>query len=468
MIDLKLQCPELLQQISGFPVDGTGTALPAILEETNILQKTLRAKLGLADGETTFEQSVSVNFESTFKESSNLIVSLIDSKDREGMKLFDNTLASGMKITRAISRQVATNAYIGSLGQAILSRDAESLGYALKKELPKFNPKDGIIGILRDPMLLVQNFYSEVKAMQNKSVGFTIDPLMFIRGCNSPNYSSCYTINRSYNSAAPISLGLSGYAGMIYSRDGNSVIGRCWVVFSPDFKSFCVMKSYGFLPDDVIDTVCGWLCTLLDNSATWLCSKVDAELRTSRNYTGVYGDPVYKAYSCSNEFVPFLPTPMSTCIICGKKHYRSVIMCDECYSLLSKCAICGNFMFKDPNHRIQLCSSCLKKKEVCPDCGSIIDAGTTCHCKNKENKCTFCDETAIITMNGISLCSSCAEILSTHNKCEVCGTEGAMYPYKKHTLCQSCFARVTVIEQRNREINDSVREKINAIRSEGR
>lgn len=448
MLDLKTQCPELLHQLPGFPVDGTGTALEDILKAIAANQTALRKKLGMTDGQTTLEQSVETDLEKSFSKTQHLIAALLSDEDKNNADIFNNRLASGMKITRAIMRRVASGDHLKSFLNALSSSGVMS-SVELARELPKMPVTSGL-DLIKDPMTFVQNFYSEVAAIKGKSVGFTLDPLMFIRGCNSANYSSCYTIRKEYNSAAPITLGLSGSVAMIYSRDANTILGRCWVVFAPDYKSFCVLKEYGFLPKEVIDTVCGWISTLLNPDKVWYVNdRPCTELFLSRTEQGVYNDPIKRVYSCDAgeyiNYVPYLNVTTSRCIICGKFHGEPQILCPSCRSTYTtRCDKCGSFMWRDTEHMIQLCTTCLKSKVFCPDCGNIHDADKECVCKRTDIVCSFCGDKSIVSYQGVHMCAECAEIIHNKTTCEVCGAEGLMYPYNKHCLCQTCFTYATM------------------------
>lgn len=468
-LDLKVQCPELLQQVSGFPNDGKGTALPDILEEIDCNQSALRKALGFADGETTLEQSIKTDLEKQFSLSSNIIFSLLDEQAHEVIMsdmsmLWSNRLPSGTKISKAIARRVADGSYIESLGKYLLTVHSDTFLSKLKEELPKYNI-DSSMSLMKDPMVFVQNFFSEIAAAQNKIIGFTIDTLMFLRGCNSPNYSSCYKIDREYNSMSALSLGLSGMAGMIYIRDNSSILGRCWVTFDPKFSSFCVLKTYGFLTESAIATVCQWLCTLLNKDTTWYSSNSvveedawgDIEYRLHLDPTmdtcGVYGDPVVKIYTSgiSNNKVTVnttinLVTPR--CIICGKRDNNSRIFCGSCRTnVLAKCQVCDRLMFKDTQHSVQICSSCLSKKEICPICGAIKNKGEECKCEGKKSSCAFCGNEATIKVNNIAICADCAQAMMK-DTCDLCGSHGVMYPLGKKALCFNCFSHAVQYEFR--------------------
>ena len=473
MLNLKTQCPELLRELPGFPVEGTGNALEDICKAIHANQKTLRGKLGMTDDQTTLEQSVETDLSKSFSITRELVSSLLSEEDKKDMDIFDNRLKSGMKVTRAIMRRVASGEHFKDFLNTMYQLGVVSSN-DLSNELPKL-PKASGLDILKDPMTLVQNFYSEVAAIRGKSIGFTLDPLMFIRGANSANFSSCYTIRKEFNSAAPITLGLSGSVAMIYSRDANTILGRCWVIFAPDYKSFIVLREYGFLPKEVIDTVCGWISTLLKPDVTWFrTDRCSRDLMVSHTEQGIYGDPIKRAYSYDKNdgnlvnYVPYIINTLSRCIICGKIHGESRIICSSCRSrYLATCEKCGSLMFRDNEHTVQLCAKCLGSKVICPDCGSVHDSDKECICKKKTTTCSFCGDTAIISYHGISMCATCAEIIHTKTTCEACGAEGMMYPYNKHCLCQTCFTHVTKSGRNNLRVTDrATAEKLSAILQE--
>ena len=455
-IDLKVQCPELLQQVSGFPNDGKGTALADILFECECNQKAMREALGFAEGETTLEQESTVDLESSFSYSKNVIEALLNKDDKEYIEknpnaLWDNRLESGMKVSKAITRRIADGSYIEPLAKLLFNTDTRIFETRIHTELPKY-PIDfmSMFTIMKDPSVFIQNFFSEVAAAKGKFIGFTIDPLMFIRGTNSPNYSSCYKIERNYNSMSSISLGMAGHVGMIYSRDNASILGRCWVVFSPTFKSFVVLKSYGFLPDDTVTTVCQWLCTLLDKDSTWYSSdETGFHIESTRDEVGIYNDPIVKQYSSHiserNEMnVSFsVNAVVPKCLICGTRVESNKIFCVDCSrTKVSKCVNCGSLMLKDNEHTIQLCNKCIDKIEVCPLCGNTHKKGEKCNCINTSHTCSFCGNPATLNLHSVAMCTECAEAM-IRTTCDACGSHGVMYPYKGKALCTRCFSLIT-------------------------
>lgn len=478
-LDLQVQCPELLQQVSGFPNDGKGTALPDILEEIEHNQSALRKAFGFAEEETTLERGISTDFDKQFAVSSNVIFSLLDSSVQDFVMtdmsvVWNNRLPSGTKVSKAIARRVADGSYIEGLGKYLITMPSDKFIVSLKSELPKYNISSSM-DILKDPMVFVQNFFSEVAAAQNKNIGFTIDPLMFLRGCNSPNYSSCYKIAREYNSMSALSLGLNGMTGMIYLRDSASILGRCWVTFSPKFSSFCVLKAYGFLKESTVNTVCQWLCTILNKDATWYSTNFDIDpewdeqdgphLYPSVGHCGVYGDPIVKVYSSKIEddrlsINSGLSVVTPKCILCGNRVRAAEVFCADCKKTrITKCRSCGNLMFVDHDHSVQLCSSCLSKVEVCPNCGKIKKKGETCTCSTTANPCVFCGNENTIRINNLSVCVDCAQAMMK-DTCDVCGAHGVMYPLGKKALCFNCFSHTTAyrfVEEGNEELDEARR-----------
>lgn len=455
-LDLKVQCPELLQQVPGFPNDGKGTALPDILFESECNQKALHEALGFAEGETTVEEEIATDFEAAFPFSKGIILSLLSKEDREYLEknpasLWDNRLESGMKISKAITRRVADGSYLETFAKTLFSTESPVFFSKIRSELPKY-PTDAnaMYAILKDPSTFVQNFFSEIAAAKGKSIGFTLDPLMFLRGTNSPNYTSCYKIERHYNSMSAISLGLAGHIGMIYSKDGSSILGRCWVVFSPSFKSFTVLKSYGFLSRESKKIVCSWLCTFLNKDADWKFSDTSRfTTETNRGNVGIYNDPIEMVYSCNKigedrmgmSFA--INTVVPKCIICGDRVQSNTIICNNCeHERMVRCASCGAHMLRDNEHTVQLCNKCISKVEVCPVCGGTYKKGGSCNCINKSPTCSFCGSPATLNFNSIALCTECAEAM-VKTTCEACGAHGVMYPYKGKALCPVCFSAAT-------------------------
>lgn len=454
-LDLKVQCPELLQQVPGFPNDGKGTALSDILFESECNQAALRETLGFAEGETTLEKESITDFESTFSFTKKIIMSMLGEEDAEYIgnnpnALWDNRLESGMKISKAITRRIADGSYLKPLSKILFNMDTREFDLKMRTELPKYPISNmSVFLLLKDPSVFIQNFFSEVAAAKGKSIGFTLDPLMFIRGTNSPNYTSCYKIERHYNSMSSISLGLSGRVGMIFSKDSASVLGRSWVVFSPTFDSFIVLKSYGFLPKETISTVCQWLCTLLNKDATWYSSDYTGfHLEADREEIGIYNDPIIRLYSSKlvkNAMnISFtVNTVVPKCILCGSRVESSTIICRSCErDRMSRCVNCGSIMIKDPEHSVQLCSKCLDKVEVCPTCGKAHKKGEKCNCINHSSTCSFCGKPATLNFNSVAMCTECAEAM-LRTTCDACGAHGVMYPYKGKSLCPRCFGLIT-------------------------
>lgn len=458
MLDLSKQCPELLKEIVGFPNDGAGTKLEDIYAESKVAQTTLRTALGLNDY-YGFEINEDVDLETNFKHSKQLMLALLDDKDAEFVKanpqsLWENKLESGMKISKAIARTVAQNAHIVKLFNVITADDAnkstsEVVGKSLiglvKEELPKL-PDADLIQLIKNPMVFVQNFLSEVAVAKTKRIGFTLDMFDFFRGCNSPNFTSCYTVRKHYNSAAPVAYALSGRAGMIFNRNADSILGRCWVIFSNNMKSFVVMKTYGFLPDESIHAVACNLCSTLNKDASWYkIPYVSHNLFTLTPGSGIYGDPIKYGYSSvTKKGTPFLQTDIdnvqSRCIMCGV-FSGSTLLCEDCRRTLGKCKKCGVFLSGKFINKHGLCPTCMSQHTVCPSCGKTLISGVECECTKQQQVCSFCGAPSIVSINGFGMCAECAKIIyETSGTCAVCGDSGLMYPYKKHPVCRRCYA----------------------------
>lgn len=470
-LDLKAQCPELLQQIPGFPSDGTGTALSSIIDEARTNQKDLRQMFGFSvDDDATIEEEIAEVDTSKFKWSTEVILALLSEEQEKEIlsnkrELQDNALASGMKISKAIAKRVVTNEHIPRLLQWLTTLDwddRDMLMRNLQDELEKYT-EDDIFSLCKNPMVFVQNFFSEMANTKNRYIGFTLEPLMFVRGCNSSSFTSCYKIDRWYNSNAPFTLARSGLACMMYIRSDKEILGRCWVVVSSDFKSVSVLKAYGFLDSATQEKLLYWVCAGLDPVSNWKKAFSRGDLEASFEKTGVYDDPIVLVATCNANYVNNeLQVPLGKCIICGTvlTMDSSTCMCNACKtSMLTTCVNCGTTMFKDTTHKVQLCNKCLEIKTVCPKCGRVHAKDSACICEQEDDSCLFCGDKKSLTINGVSLCEDCAKSMCK-TQCDVCGAHGVMYPMKKLAMCQRCFTiaqRTSVIGCQADEISKRIK-----------
>lgn len=480
MLNLEVQCPELLHQLTGLEKDGSNTKLEDIYKETKLNQIALKEALGWSDDQVSQSINVDVDLDGTFPLSKKLMLALLPEESAKYVtdnpsSLWENRLESGMKISKAIARSVSNNEHIAKLFNCIVEEmKGDDEWMALRKELPKL-PGIGPIGLMKDPMVFVQNFISEVSAAKTKQIGFTIDMFDFIRGCNSDMYTSCYTISRNFNSMAPISFAMSGKAAMIYNKNDQSILGRCWVIFSNTFDSFVIMKTYGFLSDESVHVVACNICAALNKDASW--KRVNTAHRESLSVaitnSGLYGDPIEWGYSYKMKrnslFIPIeIENITPRCMICGERVLHSRIICERCEKRFAHCKQCNTVILK-PNATGILCNRCAKntKTTVCPDCGRTVAAGAKCVCTQTRETCAFCESPSIISVNGVGLCAECAAIISnTNGTCEVCGCHGLMYPYKKSPLCQRCYVCVGATSSSYlRHYTDEQRRKAEEIRA---
>lgn len=464
MLNLKEQCPELLKQLNGFPNDGDGTHLEEIYNESKFWQTTLRTALGWEDDVTEFCVNPELNIEVDFEFSLSLIKSLLSEKDAEYITnnisaVFDNRLESGIKISKEISKRITSKEYVTRFASELLkfSSDENKFLRTLQTELSKFPKTITILQMLNDPSVFVQNFFSEIASTKNKTYGFTIDMFMFLRGCNSEAYTSCYTISRMYNSSAPISYANSGKVGMIFSKDDKQILGRCWVIFAPDFKAFSILKPYGFLSENIISYVASGICYYLDRDSKWYrIQRKDFDgdsLNVLMPNTGIYGDPLWLGYSTKTEVkkgnhVVLVPKDIdsreSMCVTCGKRIPTTTILCNECAEMhIRKCKKCGTVIYKPSNSNVVYCDTCAANFYTCPNCGQYVPNGEICSCQTAKTECEICGKsTDIIEAGTHFLCQECASILCDPNQtCSSCGAIGPVYPHKGELLCKSCLTK---------------------------
>lgn len=461
MLNLKKSCPELLRQLPGFPEDGKGTALEDIYRESYFWQAPLREALHWEQTTSHVElpnESVKLD---AYKYSTQLMKALLSPEELKYVEenpsaLVNNRSASGAKLSKLIAKRVAAGEHVNSLVSFFTKGEGKSdmwIPY-LHSELPNYNIRNAL-SVIEDPMLFVQNFTSELATQSTNKIGFSIDMLEFIRGCNSDKYTSCYTISRTYNSMAPVTMALSGRVGMIFSRNDFTFLGRCWVIFSKDFSSFSMLKSYGFLTEAQKKAAAMYICSTLHPDKNWYMVNVhrNININASSQYMGVYDDPIDYGYGTKITESGDLQIPYSLditvpkCISCGKSTVNSKILCDECEnSKMHRCKVCGNVVFADDTTENNfMCESCKDKYTQCPVCGMLHKKTERCSCSMKVASCVVCGKKGTKEVNGKYLCDFCADVLTNVNgECDICGSKGPLYPHKDHKVCHTCMNKILI------------------------
>lgn len=461
-IDLNKQWPAVVREYVGVNTDGSNTSIAKIIDIAKTNKALLASKLGLS-GTDTVEQTVSVNLQEKFKHSVNIIRSVFPKEIQPSTEeILSNKDKTGAKISRlALSHAAKNSAEIMKLMFKMSMSGAYSEN--VKTELPKLPKITSYLEGMKDvhPVLkeqeffaaIVQNFYSEIAAVQNATYGFSIDPFHILAAGSSSSFSSCFTVGR-FNSKGPLNIALSPYSGVIYNKMGNEITGRAWVIFDKNFKKFCIMKSYGFINHETIHQVGSWICIMLDSKDQWSFVKgSDDDVYLTLDYQpdGWYVDPIgFFYYANSSDKIRHIAITGcidAPCIICGKSHYSSTLVCSDCLEkAFTTCRKCGKSMLVDKSLKTYpLCDNCIKKVTTCPVCGTLVPDGKECPKCAWDHTCGLCGkkhEQKLTWYEGIPVCKDCINAMHKRT-CECCGDTGMMYPFKGHAVCSNCYKQLT-------------------------
>lgn len=463
-IDLNKQWPSLLSYYVGIPADGTGTYIENIYKLSKQNKAKLAAKLGLPDT-LTVEEEVLVDLSERFAFSYKIACAVMPEDKKPTFDEFiTNRTANQMKLSKRILSYAKTNSGVTT---KILLSGLHSTTFRMKlsKELPKVPNAGAFVkntDLAEDALsindydyyaAIIQNIYSEIASIKKATYGFSMDMFTMLSAGSSNSFSSCFTVGR-FNSKGPLDIALSPLTGVIYNRQGNNVTGRAWVVFDKDFNKFVVMKSYGFIDDDVIKKVCSWLCALLDDKADWSYingNNEDVYLSLDYKPAGWYLDPIrmffFSSTSDKTRNIDVRGCAEAPCLLCGKHHTRSTLLCGECEETrLTTCKRCNKLMLKTGRNKMYpLCDNCIEKVTFCPVCGAQMKEGKTCPKCSWNNMCAICgtkSDKPLQWIEGVPVCDNCISLL--HKKtCECCGSHGLMYPYRGHALCNNCYQQLS-------------------------
>lgn len=463
-IDLNKQWPSLLSYYTGFPADGAGTYVENIYKLSRQNKEKLAAKLGLPDS-MTVEEEVTVDMQNRFMFSYSLVCLVMPEDKRPTFEEFiKNRTSDNAKLSKRVLAYAKTKPDI--LSKVLVSGlYSSSFMNKLTKELPKVPEARSFVqtSSTEDALVsskdfdyysaIIQNIYSEIASVKLATYGFSTDMFTMLSAGSSSSFSSCFTIGR-FNSKGPLNIALCPLTGVIYSKQGKNITGRAWVVFDKDYNKFIVMKPYGFIDNTIIQKVCSWLCVLLDGNVDWSYTNGDStDIYVSLDYKpeGWYIDPIrwffFSSESDKVRNVDVCGCVEAPCLLCGKNHASSTILCRECEDTrLTNCKKCGRVMFRTSDNKLYpLCSNCVEKVTTCPVCGSVMHEGQTCPKCAWNNMCALCGTKSDKTLQWIEGVPVCDHCVSTLHKttCECCGVHGLMYPHRGHALCSNCYQQLS-------------------------
>ena len=481
-IDLKQQCPGVLNKISGIANDGSNTAIPELYAESKANKKVLATKLGLLDEYRV--ECVESTFDINKYPQCIDLVKLLVKEEISTSDIINNKTPSGAKISRIVckcepkdvsSALKIVPTMVKAMAELSIDSDVDDLVSGLdylKKSVATFSAK----------------FWEIIAAESEIISGFSLDFLDILNAANSTSFTSCFALGGS-SSAGPLQVARYPLSGVIYVRQSNNnIIGRCWVVFSKDFNSFHVLRRYGNLTLSMVHTLSKWLCSRLNPDGMWVLSSGRERIHVSAEMCGWYEDPIDATYSDlrgkSRTIRPDYPSMAGTyarCISCGEDLGRdnTLAVCSTCKRPTGNatrrvsqtgrdlkgsfgfCSMCEKYYVTDG--KISLCPSCAKEEISCAKCGSKfvrtanqLDIATSsmrssllssdfnkyrytnlCPDCLKKHPCVVCG--APLEDSPYPVCKSCADLFNV-NVCEVCGEVGQTYPAAGHALCPLCHA----------------------------
>ena len=462
-IDLNKQWPAIMNYIDGIKPDGSNTYIPAFIRMCNENKKPLAKALGFEDGILTVEEQLQTDIKNRFPYSLNIIRSVLKETDEykpTDEEIFNNKIEkTGAKLSRWLlalvnkepDRLLTFSFNIGTSSSYLVHelKNMPSVGKYVKGNLAAVMEYTPLVHF----EAFIQNFYSEIASLTKATYGFSIDPFVILRAASSDKFTSCFS-PKNFNGRGPLHIALHPNTGVVYTTANNVVSGRAWILFDKDMAKFCVMKSYGFMSEELVQKICISICQALDEKSVWSKSKKAVDIFMHPVPEGWYIDPVHALYfsdkSNRSSSIHLGTAGRAMCLLCGatKCGYSSLI-CDECAAkLLIRCNKCGNNILKSANNmRYPLCSKCVGKVAVCPVCGAVMEEGKPCpHCA-WDNWCSLCgvqQDKTLKRYNGQPVCDKCADLL-TAAKCECCGTTGFTYPYKGKALCLDCMSSIDVM-----------------------
>lgn len=418
--------PAFFQQ---YPVPPEKTAIGVVFRHNfNVAKKSLRAFFPF-DGMgrikiAAYEDSAFI-LAAAFPNSLSLMRQVAyHAADLSDEQIFANATASGAKVSRFVLGLYKTNPdYKARIDHVITYHD-------LCLELPLLP-----LAKRHDFETFVQNFYSEVAKTRSITVDmiFSVNPYDIANASNGGRFSSCNNIKGDYNSA-PICAAASPTMAIIKleNSDTKELLGRCYVSVSPDFKSFVVQPTYGYMKDDFVKDAEKWLCAYINNklgdAAPWRkavgLDTIHSEYVSDCKSANFYVDNSASIYFRKDyKELPAIRLGDCHCLVCGTVGLK--IVCDKCMAEnFGKCVFCRQSCLKSD----RMCKTCAGLATNCPTCGNVFvrEKGAKVDecpsCQRKESFCIACGKQIVWYNNGKSLAGQ--------NLTEILGGV-----FKAHTSC---------------------------------
>ena len=367
-----------------FPFDGEGRALVASYEDPReaamaALSDTLNVLCGLA-----------INA---------LIPTAELNTSRAAVKeiIVDNKLPSGQKFSRWILSKVSNEDATPHLR-----------GYTdLCVELPRLP-----LAKRYDLDAVVQTFYSELAEIRRMQMHMYLSVNPYdIANASTGKVHSCNSIGGVYE-AAPISAAASQHMAILRLESGTgNLLGRCYISFSPDMKSFVVQPVYGYMKNSFVDDAKVWLAAVIDSRlgtpSEW--QRYTGNLDIPSEYTHqeptaiFYTDPGSSCmFRTDFSSLPSIRVAGCRCLLCGAK--SSNLVCRMCNN--TRVHLCRQCRISFIPKASKMCSTCEKNQKVCPICGEL-------HTRHSE----FCVDCSLIH----TVCIVCGDTINVHRgvECDV-------------------------------------------------
>lgn len=335
--------------------------------------------------------------------------------------------------------------------------------------------------------VVLQNFYSELARLKDLTMHMylSVNPYDIANASNS-RFKSCNSIGGAYE-PAPICAASSAHMAILrLETSDKDMVGRCYISFSPDMKSFVVQPVYGYMKEELVNDAKDWLRIMIDRQfgtpGKWKLFtgnvSIPMEYLVNDKSATFYVDP---SSSCMfrEDFteIPSVRVAGCRCLVCGEvsqklicytctaKHWRKCAACGrlcskeaahcaECALLIRTCVRCGYIFYsREPAALVEYCDKCAVTEATCLLCGGSIrfDARYT---PEQQNLYTV--------IGGILYAhTSCVDKGMSHC-CTKCGT------LKQHfggcTICDFKSKAMRVAKQAIRLFKDS-RKRINTLSS---